>query len=100
MRMLLKAQLDVDKSNQALSEGRMQEALQSVLDDLKPEAAYFTSLDGKRTVLIVFDMDDPSDLPRVVEPFFQTASAAVEVMPVMTADDLQAGLQRIGRWPA
>jgi hypothetical protein len=97
MRMLLKAQLDVDKSNQALSEGRLQEALRSVLNDLKPEAAYFAPLDGKRTALIVFDMDDPSDLPRISEPFFQTASAAVEVMPVMNADDLLAGLQKVGR---
>jgi hypothetical protein len=95
VRMLLKAQMDVEKANQAISEGKLQEALQSTLADLKPEAAYFAPLDGKRTALIFFDLEDPSDLPRISEPFFQVGNANVQIMPVMNAEDLQAGLQRI-----
>ena len=95
MRMLLKAQLEVEKANQAITEGRLQQALQSVLGELKPEAAYFAPLDGKRTALIFFDLQAPSDLPRVSEPFFQIGNANVQIVPAMNAEDLQAGLQRI-----
>ncbi len=41
------------------------------------------------------NMDDPSDLPRITEPFFRTANATVDIMPCMDANDLQAGLQKI-----
>jgi hypothetical protein len=95
MRVLLKAQMDVEKGNQAIKDGTLPQALQSVMGDLKPEAAYFAPLDGKRTALIFFDLEDPSDLPRVSEPFFSLANASVEVMPCMDVDDLQAGLQKI-----
>lgn len=93
MRMLLKAQLDVEAANAALKDGSLQRAIQSVLGELEPEAAYFTVEDGKRTVLIVFDMRDPSQMPAVAEPLFQTVSASLDFTPVMTAEDLQRGLE-------
>ena len=95
MRMLLKAQLDVEKGNEAVSTGGIQQALGSVMEQLRPEAAYFTVEDGRRTALIFFDMEDPSQMPVVAEPFFIAANASVDVTPVMTADELQAGLQRV-----
>ena len=95
MRVLLKAHMEVEKSNQAVIDGSMQEALQSVMGDLKPEAAYFAPLDGKRTALLFFDLEDPSDIPRVSEPFFRVGHASVEIMPCMNAEDLQAGLQKL-----
>lgn len=94
MRMLLKAQLDVEKANEATASGRLGQALGSVMEELRPEAAYFTVEGGKRTALVIFDMEDPSQMPVVAEPFFQSANATVEITPVMTADELQAGLQR------
>ena len=94
MRMLLKAQMDTEKSSQALQEGKMQPELERIMNQLRPEAAYFYGEDGKRAALFIFDMEDPSQLPELTEPFFTTAGASVYVTPVMNADDLQAGLQR------
>ena len=95
MRVLLKAHMEVEKSTQAVMDGSIAEALQSLMADLKPEAAYFAPLDGKRTALIFFDLEDPSDIPRVSEPFFRVAHASVEIVPCMNAEDLQAGLQKL-----
>ena len=39
-------------------------------------------------------MADSSQLPMVVEPFFQGADASVSFTPVMTAEDLAAGLEQ------
>jgi hypothetical protein len=94
MRMLLKASMDTEKSNQALAEGTMQPALEGMMRELQPEAAYFYPENGRRTALFVVDMEDPSRLPAVTEPFFSNAGADVHVTPVMNAEDLQKGLRQ------
>jgi hypothetical protein len=65
------------------------------LERLKPEAAYFLSETGARTAIMFIDVTDPSDIPRIAEPFFHGFNAAVTLVPVMNADDLKAGLQKI-----
>ena len=95
MRVLLKATMDTERGNQAIEDGTMQEALQGVLEQLNPEAAYFYPEGGKRTAIFIFDLDDPSQLPPLSEPFFRTAASEVRMWPVMTADDLRSGLQQI-----
>jgi len=44
---------------------------------------------------MVFDLQDSSDIPSVVEPFFTTMNAKVELFPVMNAKELLKGLQRL-----
>ena len=96
MRMLLKAQMDTEAANRAIADGSMPEAMERIMDVLQPEAAYFAPLDGKRTALIVFDLKDPSQIPVVSEPLFTVMNATVEFIPVMTREDLAAGLEQIG----
>jgi hypothetical protein len=95
MRMLLKATMDTERASEAIKDGTMGQAIQSVTEQLKPEAAYFYPEDGKRTAIMVFDLEDPSQLPALTEPFFRTAAAEVRVTPAMNADDLRSGLQEI-----
>ncbi len=60
MRMMLRFTLPVEKSNAAIHDGSLGKTLESILSKLKPEAAYFTPLDGKRAGMIFFDMAEPS----------------------------------------
>ncbi|MGW5782532.1 hypothetical protein ACWEWK_00895 [Streptomyces sp. NPDC003757] len=92
MRMLLKATMDTETSNDLVRSGRMPELMKKMLDDIKPEAAYFGALGGRRTALLVFDMQENSDMPRVGEPFFTELNAEVEVCPIMNREDLAKGL--------
>ena len=94
MRMLLKAHMDTRKANEGNQNGTMQERLGELLDQLQPEAAYFYPENGKRTVFIVFDMQDPSQIPPTLEPFFQTGEASVHLTPVMNREDLLSGLEK------
>jgi len=96
MRMMLKAQMDTAAASKALQEGRMPTVMQSMMEKLKPEAAYFGPDDGKRTAWIIFQMDDPSQLPAISEPLFSEFNARVEVFPVMDRDDLEKGLSALG----
>lgn len=89
MRMMLKVSLPVDKANAAIKDGSLVPKIQSILAELKPEAAYFTEFDGKRTGLIFFDMKDTSEIPAIAEPWFLAFDAAVEIKAVMNRDDLE-----------
>lgn len=89
MRMLLRFTMPVETGNEAIKAGTITTMLQDVLGELKPEAAYFTAQSGRRGGFIVFDLQDPSQIPAVAEPFFLAFNAEVELTPVMTAADLQ-----------
>jgi hypothetical protein len=62
---------------------------------VKPEAAYFFPQDGLRTMMIFFDMKDPSQLPEFGEPLFEELNAKIDVSPAMNLDDLMAGFKKI-----
>jgi hypothetical protein len=44
------------------------ETVESILNELKPEAAYFAEENGKRTGFIFFDLKDTSQIPAAAEP--------------------------------
>lgn len=88
MRMLLKATMDTPMANQALQEGTMQQRLQEAMERLQPEASYFYAEDGKRAALFILELEDPSQIPPVVEPFFLAAGASIHLTPVMSGEDL------------
>ncbi|GHA31180.1 hypothetical protein GCM10010372_33950 [Streptomyces tauricus] len=95
MRVLLKATMDTEKANEAIRSGKMPELMKEALDHLKPEAAYFGALGGRRTALLFLDMRDSSELPAMGEPFFTQFDADVEVSPIMNGEDLQKGLSQL-----
>jgi hypothetical protein len=91
MRMMMKARMDTQMSNKVTKGGAMPQALKSAIERLNPEAAYFTP-EGGRTMFLVFDMQDSSQLPSIADPFFQEMGAEIAFEPVMNLDDLQKGL--------
>ncbi len=92
MRVMLIAHMSTEVSNAGVRDGRMGELLQRTMQQLKPEAAYFGPHDGGRTAFVVFDLEDVSQIPAVSEPFFQELGARVDIIPVMTAEDVARGL--------
>lgn len=97
MRMMMTLEVPVEAGNEAIRGGQLPQVLESVLGSLKPEAAYFASTDdGSRGGYIFFDLEDPSQIPVIVEPLFQQLNAHVRLQPVMTAEDVQRGLSQLG----
>ncbi|MDQ3723569.1 MAG: hypothetical protein M3376_11020 [Actinomycetota bacterium] len=95
MRTLMKVQMDTEAGSKAIADGSLNEVMQSTMERLKPEAAYFGPEDGVRTAFIIFDLEHPSQLPSITEPLFRTMKAKVTFMPVMNREDLLKGLQEI-----
>lgn len=88
MRFLMKVNIPVEAGNAAAKAGKLGATIQSILADLKPEAAYFTDNNGQRTGFIFFEMQDASQIPAIAEPWFLAFNAAIELHPVMVPADL------------
>jgi hypothetical protein len=88
MRFLVKVNIPVDAGNAAAKAGKLGELIQSILADVKAEAAYFTDNNGQRTAFIILEMQDASQIPAIAEPWFLSLNASIEIHPVMVPEDL------------
>jgi hypothetical protein len=95
MRMMLKFTFPVEKGNAAIKDGSLGRTMESIMSKLKPEAAYFSPLDGQRGGMIFFDLAEPSQIVEAVEPLFLNLNASTELVPVMNGDDLRKGLAKV-----
>jgi hypothetical protein len=91
MRMMMTVTLPIEKTNIGVRDGKLMAAVQKMLSEMKPEAAYF-GVDGSgcRSGMVVFEMTQSSEMPKLAEPWFLGFNAAVTFRPVMTPQDLAA----------
>jgi hypothetical protein len=100
MRMLMIVRLSTDAFNAAVRDGTAGSKTNTILDEVKPEAVYFTEINGQRTVMMIIELQKASSIPALAEPWFLTFNAAVEFHVVMSQQELQeAGLDKLGeKW--
>ena len=98
MRILLDITLPHEPFDTSVRDGTAGQKLGRIIDELKPEAIYFTEKDGGRGAVMIVEMSDSSMVPTLAEPWFLTFSAKVQFRVVMSPADLQkAGLDDIGK---
>ena len=64
----MKVQISAEAGNRGIKDGTLPDIIRKTLETVQAEAAYFTTMDGQRTMLAVFDMKAASDIPRIAEP--------------------------------
>ena len=92
MRVMIKFAFPVDTGNDAVRNGKVEKVFQGIIEELKPEAAYFFPEGGERAGLFVVDMKESSQVAEMAERFFLGLNARIAMVPVMSAEDLQKGL--------
>lgn len=98
MRMMIDISLPVEPFNTLVKNGTAGQKIQQILEDIKPEAVYFSERNGKRGGILIVDVADPSKVPAIAEPFFLTFDASVEFHIVMGPEELaRAGLDELGK---
>jgi hypothetical protein len=98
MRMIMNVRFPHKEFNAAVKDGTAAAKLKRILDEIKPEAAYFTDQRGQRGAVLVVQMTDASKIPGLAEPFFLTFAADVEFHAAMLPEDLhKAGLEKLGK---
>lgn len=98
MRMIMLVDFPVEPFNTLVRNGTVGAKIQQALQDVKPEAVYFSERDGFRGAVLVVDVPEPSRIPALAEPFFLAFNASVKFRIAMTAEDLaKSGLETIGK---
>jgi hypothetical protein len=92
MRLMMKFTIPVKRGNEAAKDGTLQQAIGSLVKAANAEAAYFHMIDGERGGYIVFEEADQAQLTRLNEPLLAALDAAIEIVPVLSLDDLNRGL--------
>lgn len=100
MRMLQIVRLPTETFNAAVRDGTADSKTKAILDEARPEAVYFTETNGQRTVIMIVELEKPSKVPALAEPWFLTFNAEVEFHVVMGPEELaEGGLGALGeRW--
>ena len=89
MRFMLTFRIPPEEGNAAIRDGSLPQTIQTILEDLKPEAAYFSDIEGARGGYFVINMDDASQMPALSEPLFLGLGATIQAHPVMVPEDLE-----------
>ena len=98
MRMLMHIKLPLGPFNSAVRDGSIEPKMKRILEATNPEASYFSEQDGHRGGILIVNVNEPADVPRLADPWFLTFNAEVEFRIAMTPEDLaRADLAALGR---
>ena len=88
MKYIMKVKIPNAHGNEVMKDPEFGTKMKRVLDEVKAEEAYFTTIDGCRGSFIVVNMSDSTQMPLLAEPFYLWLNADVDFIPVMTAKEL------------
>jgi hypothetical protein len=98
MKFLLQASLPHEAFNAAVLNGSIGDKMNRIMQAIKPEAVYFTAINGKRHAMMIVNMNDTSEMPSLAEPWFLLFNADITFNAVMTPEDLaRGGLDQLGK---
>ena len=98
MRMMMTASFPHEPFNTLVRENKAGQILGKILEELKPEAVYFTEQHGTRCAVLIIDVANASRVPSFAEPFFLQFNADCRFRIVMSPEDLaKAGLDDLGK---
>lgn len=98
MRMIMHVQFPIEPFNTFVKDGSIGAKMHKILGAIKPEHAWFSEHAGKRGGILIVNVENASDVPRLAEPWFLTLNADVEFRVAMTPEDLgRSGLESMGK---
>jgi hypothetical protein len=98
MRMLLNVILPHEPFNTAVRNGTAGATIGRILEEIKPEAVYFTEQNGHRGAVLIVNVNRSSEIPALAEPWFLNFNANCQLRIVMSPEELQqAGLEELGK---
>jgi hypothetical protein len=92
MRFILRAQIPTEAGNRMMQNPNAMKDMESYMQKIKPEAAYFFEAGGDRTMVFIVNMDRTDQMPILAEPLFMLG-AKVEFHPVMLPEDLKKAVE-------
>jgi hypothetical protein len=95
MRVLVRAMIPTVTGNRMVKDPNFLKTIEDYAKKFNCEAAYFTEVNGNRTMVFVLDLPSQHMIPAIAEPLFQGFDANVEIHPAMNLDDLKKAISSI-----
>ena len=97
MRFLVRATMPVEAGNALIRNPNFGKVMEDILADIKPEAVYYALDRGQRTIYLVVNLADSSEIPRIVEPLWLTMKADIDFIPAMDQAEFSKAIPSIER---
>lgn len=88
MRFIIRAQIPTDSGNKMMQNPDSMKEVESYIQKVRAEAAYFFEAGGDRTMVFIINMERTDQMAAIAEPLFMMG-AKVEFHPVMLLEDLK-----------
>jgi len=96
--MLMNIKFPTKEFNEMVQNGSVDKTINRILEESRPESVYFTEQNGQRCAILIVNVEDPSKVPMLAEPWFLHFNASVEFKIAMSLDDLKrSSLEELGR---
>jgi hypothetical protein len=95
MRVIVRAMIPTTAGNKMVKDPNFLKTVEDYIKKANCEAAYFTAVNGVRTMVFVLDLSGPDMIPSIAEPLFQEYDADVEIHPAMNLNDLKKAISRM-----
>jgi hypothetical protein len=95
MRVIITAMIPTTAGNKMVKDPNFLKTVEDYTKKFNCEAAYFTEMDGMRTMVFALDLASPDMIPAIAEPLFQEYDANVEIHPAMNLDDLKKAISKM-----
>ena len=69
----------------------------AIVEELKPETAYFSDMEGARGGYLIVEVEDASQIPAIAEHLFLGLGATIQIHPVTNPENLVKGVRAIGQ---
>jgi hypothetical protein len=86
--------MPTEHGNKLLQDPDFAKKLEGMLNQIKPEAVYFTPVEGDRGIYMIINLASADMIARTFEPVWQTLNCKLDLTPVMELSDLKKGLQK------
>ena len=95
MRVLVRAMIPTTAGNKMVKDPNFLKTIEDYTKKFNCEAAYFTEVNGHRTMVLILDLPSTDMIPVIAEPLFQVYEANVEIHPAMNLDDLKKAISNM-----
>ena len=97
MRFFVRATVPLKGGNRVVLAGQMRPTIEEIVSQLKPEAVFFKAVDkgptaGLKSIGLVLDLENASQIKSIVEPLFAAMEAKMEYEQVFSKDELMQAL--------
>jgi hypothetical protein len=86
--------MPTESGNKLLQDPNFPKKLEGVLNQIKPEAVYFTAIEGERGIYMIVNVPSADMIATIAEPLWMTFNCKLDLQPLMELKDLQQGLQK------